>query len=224
MGNPVQDKIRVVVADDYTPFRSGLRSLLAREAGIAVVGEAADAAAAAALAADLRPDVVIRDMVMPGLSGAALHNKCHIVGVDSGPNDVGCSENPDGTATKLVSQLIFVQGRAGQRRSGGSWPVGCGSSRRRTDGTAKPGPAGGRPGDARVVFGVFRDGDKLKPVALGLYPVWPDRPCTKISWLTNFVAVPSGFSLHPTSLGPLSTPTIWQLLCKAGPTRRRPVR
>jgi hypothetical protein len=41
------------------------------------------------------------------------------------------------------------------------------------DPAAKPGgPAEGRPGDVRIVFGVFKDGDQLRPVALGLYPKW----------------------------------------------------
>lgn len=38
---------------------------------------------------------------------------------------------------------------------------------------AKPsGSVDGRPGDARIVFGIFKDGDTLRPVALGMYPVW----------------------------------------------------
>ena len=41
------------------------------------------------------------------------------------------------------------------------------------DPAAKPGgPAEGRPGDVRIVFGVFQDGEQLRPVALGLYPKW----------------------------------------------------
>lgn len=42
------------------------------------------------------------------------------------------------------------------------------------DVNAKPGPAIGRPGDARIVFGIFEDGGKLTPAALGMYPAWPD--------------------------------------------------
>jgi hypothetical protein len=42
------------------------------------------------------------------------------------------------------------------------------------DFSARPGgPLGGRPGDVRIVFGVFKDGDTLKPVALGMYPRAP---------------------------------------------------
>lgn len=43
------------------------------------------------------------------------------------------------------------------------------------DANAKPGPAEGRPGDARFVFGIFNDGGKAKPVAVGLYPQWPGK-------------------------------------------------
>ena len=41
------------------------------------------------------------------------------------------------------------------------------------DPNAKPnGPVGGRPGDVRMVFGIFKDGDAVRPAALGLYPSW----------------------------------------------------
>ena len=40
------------------------------------------------------------------------------------------------------------------------------------DTDAKPGSAAGRAGDARIVFGLFKDGDVLKPVAVGFYPQW----------------------------------------------------
>lgn len=61
--------IRVVVADDHKVVRAGIRELLADEADIAVVGEARDGSEAVALALDLRPDVVVMDVNMPGLSG-----------------------------------------------------------------------------------------------------------------------------------------------------------
>lgn len=40
------------------------------------------------------------------------------------------------------------------------------------DPAAKPGSAAGRPGDARLVFGLFKDGETLRPVAVGFYPQW----------------------------------------------------
>ena len=61
--------IRVVVADDHTIIRSGLRMLLEREAGFEVVGEASDGRQAVELAESLKPDVIMLDIGMPNLNG-----------------------------------------------------------------------------------------------------------------------------------------------------------
>ncbi|MHC0428789.1 response regulator [Streptomyces sp. O3] len=61
--------IRVVLADDQTLVRAGFRSMLDDEDDIEVVGEAADGEQALALARELRPDVVLMDIRMPGLDG-----------------------------------------------------------------------------------------------------------------------------------------------------------
>jgi DNA-binding NarL/FixJ family response regulator len=63
--------IRVLVADDQTLVRAGLRTLLESDHDLQVVGEAADGAEAVALARAARPDVVLMDIRMPGLDGLA---------------------------------------------------------------------------------------------------------------------------------------------------------
>ncbi|RFU36963.1 DNA-binding response regulator [Actinomadura logoneensis] len=61
--------VRVVLADDQPLIRAGLRVLIADCPDLRVVGEAGDGAAAVALAAEHRPDVVVMDIRMPGTDG-----------------------------------------------------------------------------------------------------------------------------------------------------------
>jgi len=63
------NKIRVLLAEDHTIVRKGLRSLLDGEAGIQVVGEAADGREAVDKVGQLLPDIVLMDIAMPGLNG-----------------------------------------------------------------------------------------------------------------------------------------------------------
>ena len=63
------NKIKVLLAEDHTIVRKGLHSLLEKEIGIEVVGEAEDGREAVRKAEKLQPDVVVMDIAMPGLNG-----------------------------------------------------------------------------------------------------------------------------------------------------------
>ncbi|MEK2494075.1 response regulator transcription factor [Kitasatospora purpeofusca] len=68
-GAPVTAPVTVLVADDDAVTRSGLRTLLSVQPGIAVIGEAADGVEAVEVARRLRPDVVLMDVRMPRRNG-----------------------------------------------------------------------------------------------------------------------------------------------------------
>jgi two-component system response regulator NreC len=61
-------KIRVFLTDDHTLFRQGIRTLLSAEPDMEVVGEASNGSDAVARAAETRPDVILMDIGMTGLS------------------------------------------------------------------------------------------------------------------------------------------------------------
>ncbi|MBR6588308.1 MAG: response regulator transcription factor [Kiritimatiellae bacterium] len=75
----MKNTIRVLIADDHTIVRIGLRTLLGAEKDIEVVGEAKNGEMAMKEALRLRPDVVIMDLMMPKMDGAeataVLHEK-----------------------------------------------------------------------------------------------------------------------------------------------------
>jgi len=62
-------KLRILLADDHIVMRTGLRALLERQPNLEVVGESENGRETVALAASLRPDVVVMDVGMPVLNG-----------------------------------------------------------------------------------------------------------------------------------------------------------
>ena len=76
----MSDAIRVLIADDHAVLREGLRSFLELQEGIEIVGDASDGEEAVALAEQLRPGVVLMDLVMPKLDGVgAMRELRHLV-------------------------------------------------------------------------------------------------------------------------------------------------
>ncbi len=79
----MSERIRILVADDHTLFREGLRALFASLPDLEVVGEAATGEQAVAQAAALQPDVILMDIQMQGINGIEatrriLHTSPHI--------------------------------------------------------------------------------------------------------------------------------------------------
>ena len=75
-----QDRIRVMIVDDHTVVRSGLAAFLLTYDELELVGEAGNGEEAVRKCADLAPDVVLMDLMMPGMNGAeatrAIRQKC----------------------------------------------------------------------------------------------------------------------------------------------------
>ena len=82
-----QPAIRVVLADDERMVRTALRAILSAEAGIEVVGEAATGAEAVSVVRELRPDVVLMDVRMPGTDGIRATERI-LTGLDGPPRIV----------------------------------------------------------------------------------------------------------------------------------------
>jgi two-component system, NarL family, response regulator LiaR len=61
--------IRILIADDHSVVRQGLRAFLEGDRGLELVGEARDGAEAVRMAHRLRPDVILMDLLMPGMDG-----------------------------------------------------------------------------------------------------------------------------------------------------------
>ena len=70
--------IRILIADDHLIVRQGLRLILETEAGLELVGEASDGAEAIQRCTELKPDVVLMDLRMPGMDGLTAIEHLHV--------------------------------------------------------------------------------------------------------------------------------------------------
>ena len=70
-------EIRILIADDHAIVRMGLASLFGTQDGLKVVGDAADGNAAVRKTLQLKPDVVVMDLMMPGKDGATATAEIH---------------------------------------------------------------------------------------------------------------------------------------------------
>ncbi|MFI1368461.1 response regulator [Streptomyces griseochromogenes] len=75
--------IRIVLADDHPVVREGLRAMLSAEPDLEVVGDASNGPRAEALAAELRPDIVLMDLRMPGGGGVDSIQRMSAAGLPS---------------------------------------------------------------------------------------------------------------------------------------------
>jgi DNA-binding NarL/FixJ family response regulator len=90
-----EPSIRIVVADDHTIFRDGLRRLLEAEPELKVIGEAADGAEAVAQTRELSPDILLLDLAMPRVPGMDVLRDL--------------SANGDGLHTKIIVLTAAVE-------------------------------------------------------------------------------------------------------------------
>jgi DNA-binding NarL/FixJ family response regulator len=106
-GHKDGSRIRVLLADDHTMFRQGLKEMLSTDADIEVVGEAENGKEAVSLAREIRPDVVILDVEMPVMGAAAAMKG--LLGISPPPRVliVTMYDNP-----RLVRELL-AQGASG---------------------------------------------------------------------------------------------------------------
>ncbi len=90
-----EPSIRIVIADDHTIFRDGLRRLLEAELELEVVGEAADGAEALSQTRQLTPDILLLDLAMPRVPGMEVLREL--------------SSNSDGLQTKIIVLTAAVE-------------------------------------------------------------------------------------------------------------------
>src|SRR6266540_1876657 len=75
--------IRIMIVDDHEAARRGIRSVLSRSPRLDLVGEATDGEGAVKKAQELRPDVILLDITLPGINGIQAATKIRAVSPES---------------------------------------------------------------------------------------------------------------------------------------------
>jgi len=88
-------RIRIVIADDHTVVRQGIRIVLEQVEGLEVVGEAGDGDEAVERVRELAPDVVLLDVTMPGRSGLEVTRQLREQGVEAGILILSMHDDPE---------------------------------------------------------------------------------------------------------------------------------
>jgi DNA-binding NarL/FixJ family response regulator len=103
--------VKIILVDDHTMVRAGLKALLQRESGLSVVGEGSTGREAVKLVRELSPDVVVMDLRMPDLNGIdaarqiiAIKPDVKVIGLSASTDERSCVEMVRAGAVGFVAK------------------------------------------------------------------------------------------------------------------------
>lgn len=108
----------MLIADDHTLFRTGLRALLNLFPDIQVIGEAASGEEAITLAEALQPDIILMDIQMPGVNGIEATRRIIHASPNTGIIVVTMFEDDDSVFAAMRARLYFKRGWRGGSPAG----------------------------------------------------------------------------------------------------------
>jgi DNA-binding NarL/FixJ family response regulator len=117
--------IRVLIVDDHSVVRSGVRLLLESEADMEPVGEAADAKGALEMAGRLTPDVVLMDVGLPGTTGVDAAAEIRHILPDVRILMLSMQDDPSYVRQAFANGAIGYVLGGGRRRAGVGRPARC---------------------------------------------------------------------------------------------------
>ncbi len=185
--------IRLLIADDHTLFREGVRALLDPVADVEVVGEAETGRAAVERAAQLLPDVVLMDINMPGINGIEAARQVAAANPHIGVIMLTMLEDDDS---------VFAAMRAGAR---GYILKGADKAEMlRAIRAAAAGEALFSPAIARRLIGFFRDLRAAPQTAAPIFPELTDREREVLALIAqghNNAEIAQRLTLSPKTVG-----------------------